>query len=261
MAWALEQRVVTDATARHVLLVLANYADHEGRGAFPSVGRIAEETGLSERTIRAKLGDLRESRVIRPGNQRLAEVHIARGDLRPTVYDLAMERGAADAPRRATGCISRTNGVQMAHERGAGAAPDPSLIHQGSNTHPRAGESPAGFACRLMRAAGCLTTNPSHPKLVDALIDGVEPQALADTVRELIDGGTNEREAFPLAIATAHGRLRDSRKPKPQGARHAPTRRLSPGEEVRAAIASRTGFELDDVIDADVIDAEGRRLA
>ena len=97
MTWALEQRVVTDPTCRHVLLCLANYADKNGRGAFPSASSLSDDTGLSERTIRYKLDALEAAGVIRRGNQAIAAAYIDRYDRRPVVYDMVENRGA---PRR-----------------------------------------------------------------------------------------------------------------------------------------------------------------
>lgn len=136
MAWAIEQRAVTESSARHVLLCLANYADKTGRGAFPSAGTLSEETGLSERTVRYKLDALEQAGVIRAGTQSIAAAYITRLDRRPMVYDLDMERGAAIAPRSergavvapredVTGCKSLPLGVQLTTERGAVVAPDP----------------------------------------------------------------------------------------------------------------------------------------
>lgn len=73
-------------------------------------------------------------------------------------------------------------------------------------TRPAPAQQPtaAGTACRLMRAAGCTATNPSHPDLVAALAEGVTPEALADAAREAV-----ERKAgrpFAWAIATARSR-------------------------------------------------------
>ncbi len=137
MTWALEQRFITDPTARHVLLCLSNYADKTGRGAFPSAKSLAADTGLSERTVRYKLDHLQQMGAIRLGNQAIAAAYIDRHDRRPVCYDLALDRGAADAPRPSerganedtTGCSSQQNGVQFTTERGAGAAANPSLIH------------------------------------------------------------------------------------------------------------------------------------
>jgi hypothetical protein len=138
MSWALQIPTTTlsDSSARHVLLCLANYAGTDGRGAFPSAGTLSDDTGLSERTVRAKLEVLRESGLIVPGNQALAAVYIERHDRRPVVYDLPLKRGANPAPRsergaeNRTGCNPQQNGVQISTERGAKSAPNTSLNHQ-----------------------------------------------------------------------------------------------------------------------------------
>lgn len=149
MNWALEQRLVTDASARHVLLCLANYADKDGRNAFPSVASLGEDTGLSERTVRYKLDSLLAQGAIVLGNQGIARAHIDRADRTPTCYDLAMKRGAKPAPRddesgegetrcngctspECTGCNLQQHGVQSVQERGARVAPKPSMNHQGT---------------------------------------------------------------------------------------------------------------------------------
>lgn len=138
MSWALSLPTETlkDSSARHVLLCLANYAGANGAGAFPSASTLAQDTGLSERTVRYKLDDLEKVGLIQKGNQAIAAVHIDRHDRRPVVYDLQLSRGANTAPRTkrgaddATGCNSQQNGVQTTTERGAAAAPNTSLNHQ-----------------------------------------------------------------------------------------------------------------------------------
>lgn len=138
MSWALSLPVQTlkDSSARHVLLCLANYAGSNGTGAFPSASTLAQDTGLSERTVRYKLDDLEQSGLIKKGNQAIAAVHIDRHDRRPVVYDLQILRGANPAPRTkrgaddAAGCNPQQNGVQSGTERGAAAAPNTSLNHQ-----------------------------------------------------------------------------------------------------------------------------------
>ena len=140
MAWALQiaKTELTDPTARHVLLCLGNYASADGRGAYPSAKTLSEDTGLSERTIRYKLDALEVSGYIVRGNQALAAVYIERHDRRPVVYDLQLVRGANAAPRSkrgandVTGCNSEQNGVHPETERGAPAAPNTSLNHQGT---------------------------------------------------------------------------------------------------------------------------------
>ena len=138
MSWALNlpAQVLKDPSARHVLLCLANYAGSNGAGAFPSATTLAQDTGLSERTVRYKLDDLEKIGLIHKGNQAIAAVHIDRHDRRPVVYDLQLSRGANPAPRSergandVTGCNSQQNGVQPETQRGAAAAPNTSINHQ-----------------------------------------------------------------------------------------------------------------------------------
>ncbi|QGL59591.1 hypothetical protein ALQ80_00642 [Pseudomonas coronafaciens pv. oryzae] len=163
MSWALQIPRVTlsDSSARHVLLCLANYAGTDGRGAFPSATTLSEDTGLSERTVRSKLELLRASELIVPGNQALAAVYIERHDRRPVVYDLPIKRGANPAPRTergaddGTGCKSQQNGVQNSTERGAKSAPNTSLNHQ--------------------------LTEQQQPREISDLIDEQDAQALENT--------------------------------------------------------------------------------
>lgn len=145
MAWALEQEIVEDASARHVLLCLANYADYAGKAAFPSTATLVKHTRLSERTVRAKLDVLVAIGAIRKGKQAVVIAYIDRGDRRPVSYDLVMDsRGVASAPREDergangnnTGCNPCSNGVQSTTSRGAAVAPNPSLtILEPSNNH------------------------------------------------------------------------------------------------------------------------------
>jgi len=140
MTWAMgiPKAALDNPAARHVLLCLANYAGVDGRGAFPSAATLSEDTGLSERTVRLKLDELEKAGWIAEGNQAIAAAYIDRRDRRPVVYDLQFKRGANAAPRKErgadnrTGCSSQQNGVQENAERGAAAAPNPSLNHQGT---------------------------------------------------------------------------------------------------------------------------------
>lgn len=144
MSWALEQNDIIDATARHVLLCLANYADKHGKAAFPSANSLSSDTGLSVRTVRYKLDFLLSIGAIRLGNQSIAAAYIDRHDRRPVVYDLCVERGAPPAPGKerganedTTGCSSERNGVQLTTERGAPAAPNPSSNHPLTINEPK----------------------------------------------------------------------------------------------------------------------------
>lgn len=132
--WAVNQQIVENAAARHVLLCLANYAGKDGCDAFPAVSTLMRETGLSKRTVQGKLIELQELGAIKLGNQAMVAAKIARPDRRPINYDLCMDaqepddlRDAGNAPREDTGGNSRPNGGHLTPERGAGVAPELSL--------------------------------------------------------------------------------------------------------------------------------------
>jgi|GEM_PF-1530501 len=99
------------------------------------------------------------------------------------------------------------------------------------------GASDAGRACRLMRAAGCPSTNPSHPLLIAALAEGVTPEALADTVLEGLSRGPPVAKPFPWAITTARSRHAEgAAAPATNAGNVHAARRQSPAERVQANI-------------------------
>jgi hypothetical protein len=159
MVWALKQQEVTDASARHVLLCLANYAGEDGRAAFPSASTLSVDTGLSERTVRSKLDLLESSGAIKRGNQAIVAAYIERADKRPVCYDIVMTQtvkpGAAVAPREdergangaATGCNPCSHGVQSTHERGAAIAGNTSFNPSfNPSVNPKDYADPSGTA-------------------------------------------------------------------------------------------------------------------
>lgn len=98
MTWAWRQQVVESATDRFVLLALANYASPDGEHIFPSVARIQQMTGLSERSVQNARKRLLDAGVL-------------------------VETGATHK-----GCREfEMPGVQEMHPPGAGDAPKPSV--------------------------------------------------------------------------------------------------------------------------------------
>lgn len=140
MSWAFAQSVVSKPTARFVLLGLANHAGPDGTAAFPSVATLCEYTGLSERAVRSNLRELEALGVIRRCDPAIVAAHVSRADRRPLGYDLVLypQRGAVDAPRESDGGQdvppAEGHGGQEVPERGAGAAPEPSLNRK-TTTH------------------------------------------------------------------------------------------------------------------------------
>jgi hypothetical protein len=126
MAWAIEQQEIRESSARHVLLCLANYADNNGKTAFPSTATLQQDTGMSESTIRRKLDLLEELGLIVKGNQKVVAAYISRGDRRPVCYDIAMTKSRG-VTVTSTGCHGDGNGVSLTTERGVTVTPNPSL--------------------------------------------------------------------------------------------------------------------------------------
>ncbi|MEE0654399.1 MAG: helix-turn-helix domain-containing protein [Bifidobacterium criceti] len=91
---------LTDTSAYRTLLILADHCDDDGCGAYPSAATIAEKTGMSVRTVRAKLKILAEAGYIVPGDQRIAEYLPA--NRRPKVWNLNMNWGAESASQNKT---------------------------------------------------------------------------------------------------------------------------------------------------------------
>jgi hypothetical protein len=76
------RRCVLPSSSKLVALVMATYAARDGSRIFPGVARLAATTGLSERTVRTALGNLRDVGLIervypggRRGTQAFADVH------------------------------------------------------------------------------------------------------------------------------------------------------------------------------------------
>lgn len=90
VTWALDARRTgpMPAEARLVLVTLADYADPDGRHAWPKVKTLAARLGITPRSVKRSLSTLRELGLIGEGDQRLVS-HLD-GRYRPTVYDLAV---------------------------------------------------------------------------------------------------------------------------------------------------------------------------
>ncbi len=90
MSWVLRD---APGLAPHLvvtLMGLANHADHDGRGAYPSQRVLARYARKDERRIRRDLAELMSAGLVAPGDQRMVS-HL-RADRRPTVYDLAVDK-------------------------------------------------------------------------------------------------------------------------------------------------------------------------
>ena len=84
-----------NASAKAVLVYLADRADDDGTAAYPKIATIVNVTELSERTVRTALKTLQERGFIRRGDQRYARLGKGGRNRLPQycqiVWDLAVE--------------------------------------------------------------------------------------------------------------------------------------------------------------------------
>ena len=94
LSWAFRCHV-GNASAKAVLVYLADRADDDGTAAYPKIATIVNVTELSERTVRAALKTLQERGFIRRGDQRYARLGKGGRNRLPQycqiVWDLAVE--------------------------------------------------------------------------------------------------------------------------------------------------------------------------
>lgn len=90
MVWVLEEAPDLPKHLVGTLTGLANHADQNGRGAYPSQELLAWYARKDERSIRRDLEQLEQLELIARGDQRMV-LHLP-SDKRPVVYDLMMHR-------------------------------------------------------------------------------------------------------------------------------------------------------------------------
>lgn len=105
--WVLEDAPDLPKHLFATLMGLANHADENGRGAYPSQETLAWYGRKDERSVRRDLDQLEEIGLISKGDQRLV-LHLP-ADKRPVVYNLAMERKRPPRPERRKGGRPRKN--------------------------------------------------------------------------------------------------------------------------------------------------------
>lgn len=123
MKWAIEQAPPMPAQLVATLAGLANHADAKGRGAYPSLPKLAAYTCKAERSVRRDLRQLEELGLIRSGDPRKV-AHLP-SDRRPEVYDLAMEK-AVPGGRAGSDGGTRASARTLASARARGGRKNPS---------------------------------------------------------------------------------------------------------------------------------------
>ena len=177
ITFAIKQQIVTDPTARHVLLLLADSAGLNGEAAFPSRATLSNASGLSIRTVQRKLMDLQEAGLIKRGNQKIAQAYIDRQDRIPIVYDICVvplndQTGLPES--------KKTDEVTENPERGDTVTPNP-VSNPDNNVNNNLGDF-------LSLGKQILADNNMHSRMDFSIIQqwldaGIDPQVIRDTVR------------------------------------------------------------------------------
>lgn len=193
------------------LLDLAYTLDGRLPGDLSRIFALTRATSRTEQNAIAEV--LAEFFDLRDGNYRQNRVD------RELAAMQSVSRKRQDAAQARWGKESDANALQKDSKSNAIHKPLSNNQEPQPNKHAPlggGGQTPAGRACRLMRDAGCVRVNPSHPDLLAALEEGVTPEDLGDTAREGLEAG--KTNAFSWAITTARAR-------RAQHSRSAPIRR------------------------------------
>lgn len=99
MAWALRADLTGPMPANHrlVLVTLADYADPDGTGAWPSQSTLGTRLGVTPRSVKRALDALEAKGLIVRGDQRLVGGYPA--NRRPVVWNLRVGSRALHTPR------------------------------------------------------------------------------------------------------------------------------------------------------------------
>lgn len=113
--------------------------------------------------------------------------------------------------------------------------------------HPSARGTEAGRACRLMRDAGVQAVNPSDPRLLKILGQGVTPEQLGDLAAELVANGSEPGSAAYVLKAMARRMDEAGKMNGKPPARASPSR----AERLSATVAALTGRKSQEIVDVE----------
>lgn len=218
-------------TPKAVLISLADNANDQGE-CWPSIATIGKRTCFSERAVQNAIRWLEEQGYLvadrsngrhtryqvdptpNPRSSCTPAAPAPPQDVHPYPRSSCTPTPAADAPHPRRRCVQPPQEVPSNRQepsRARAFKARATADEAEPTTAPPTEPAPAAQACRLMRAAGCIQTNPGHVHLLAALAEGVTPQTLADTAAEAVAAG--KTNPFIWAIATARGRHADGAKP------------------------------------------------
>ncbi len=126
LSWAFKCHV-GNASAKAVLVYLADRADDDGTAAYPKIATIVAVTELSERTVRTALKTLQERGFIRRGDQRYARLGKGGRNRLPSTARLCGTSRSNPTRRPSSGSGRRTprNGIPRPWARPWTRRPEP----------------------------------------------------------------------------------------------------------------------------------------
>lgn len=140
--WSLCWRVPVGGNTKLVLLRLADFANDTGGSIFPTIATVAEDCGISERTVQYCLRELEEAKLIVPsrgpktGRGYVTSYRIDMNRVNETIRpareweqteNIEINKGANSAPFDAPMGAKNDEKGANSSEKGASLAPDPSL--------------------------------------------------------------------------------------------------------------------------------------
>lgn len=214
-----------DGTAKLVLQRLCDFADEEGGNVFPTIKRVSDDCGISERTTQEAMRRLEAIRVL---------VLVREGDAgakRPREYriDVGALASLAIAKEGSDGCKVRTGAkfarVQKTTETGAESAPkptiDPTIAAADAGARPASQIVTVGMeVLRLIGVADDPRWLGNYGRVGQWLADGADPELdIYPTIRRVMarrgaQGPPASLNFFDRAIADA---IASRNRPMPEG--------------------------------------------
>lgn len=216
-------RLQLESGLKIVLLKLADCADDQGRNAFPSVGRIARECCMHERSVQRALRRLEAAGLL--------EVQAGASQHRPTTYRVRTDRGVTLSPlNEGPGVTAEAPGVTSGAPGVTAVSPDPSLE---PSKEPSEDDKGAGARSRAELARVYRDRFGHEP--VEAQLDQLECYQRdhpPDCLEWALDTATGTERGWHYLRAMMGGCLREG---------HGPRRRFQESAKRRAGAPKRGG--------------------
>ncbi len=171
LSWAFKCHV-GNASAKAVLVYLADRADDDGTAAYPKIATIVNVTELSERTVRTALKTLQERGFIRRGDQRYARLGKGGRNRLPQYCQIVWDLAGSNPTRRpSNGSRRRTRRNTTRRPWAIPWTPPPPPSWKTANPRTCSGKrwnEADSQHCKSRRAgkrAGTGTANPAPPAL------------------------------------------------------------------------------------------------